>query len=211
MQLQCGRNKEVGWKGRQKYISLAISSDPQAGTGYSTICLLALVQTRIQKSSLFLTPDMSIWQEENPSQFCSLQRHKLAWITNWKHSSQLKVYFLAVGVAENRETGMQLGEVKVKSAFCLPLKPTMQILIHETQRNLGSSFSPVWKHTHLKRELPTEPKLENMLMSEFCPIYKPSAKSSQLPAYHKPFLPSPSLHPLLWNSYNFQYRMPMHK
>lgn len=46
--------------------------------------------------------------------FGSLQRHRLAWITNRKHSSQLKVHFCHWDTRKLRKTDMQLGEEKAK-------------------------------------------------------------------------------------------------
>lgn len=197
MQHSCGRNKEVGWKDGQKYISLAISSDPQAGTAHMPSGFSA---DKIQKISLFLTPDMSIWRR--PASFTILAVCKdTDWpglqIGNTHHS--WKCIFCHWDSRKLRETGTQEeGRSRhSKTAFSLLLKPMMQIFMHETERNSWVILLPCLKtHPHLKGELTTVPKFENVLMSEFCSIYMPSAKSSQLPAYHKSLLSLPSSSPL---------------
>lgn len=87
------------------------------------ICLLASVQTRIQKISLFLTPDMSIWQEENPWKFWQFTKtqtgldYKLEALITAESVVLFLLFFFAIGIAENEEADMQLGEVKAKTSF----------------------------------------------------------------------------------------------
>lgn len=113
--------------------------------------------------------------------FSSLQRHRLAWIRNRKHSSQLKVYFFAIGIAEiwERQTRSWGRRRQSKTAFPLLLKPMMQIFMHEAERNYWVILLPCLKtYPHLKEELTTVPKFENMLMSEFCSTYMPSWRAA---------------------------------
>lgn len=168
----------------------------------------------IQRISLFVTPDMSIWLR--PASFTILAVCKdTDWpglqIGNTHHSWKC---IFAIGILENweRQTCSWGRRRQSKTAFSLLLKPMMQIFMHEAERNSWVILLPCLKtYPRLKGELITEPKFENVLMSEFCSIYMPSAKSSQVPAYHKSLLSSPSLHPLHWNPCNLQYRTPVHK
>lgn len=208
MQLQCGRKKEVGWRDRQKFISLAISSDPRAGTahmpsGFST--------DRIQKISLFLTPDMSIWQR--PASFTMLAGCKDIGgsglqIGSSHHSWKCIFCHWDSRKWRDRHRGRRK---QSKTAFPLILKHRMQIFPREAERNSWVILLLCLKTcSDLKGDLPTLPKFQNVLMSEFYSIYMSSMKSSQLPVYHKSLLSSPFLHLLHWNLYNFQYKTPMH-
>lgn len=59
--------EQRSWLKRQTgIISLAISSDPQAGTAHMPSGFSA---DRIQKISLFLTPDRASGEDQHPSQF----------------------------------------------------------------------------------------------------------------------------------------------
>lgn len=144
MQFQCGRNKEVGWKDRQKYISLAISSNPQAGTAHMPSGFSA---DRIQKISLFLTSDMSIWRR--PASFTILAVCK---DTDWpglqigSAQSLLKSVFFAIGVVENQEKQTHTlgrGGGKVTLLFLCSWNLWCKYLCMRQRGILGSSFCPV--------------------------------------------------------------------
>lgn len=113
--------------------------------------------------------------------FGSLQRHRLAWIRNRKHSSQLKVYFFAIGIVEiwERQARSWGRRRQSKTAFSLLLKPMMQIFMHEAERNSWVILLPCLKtYPHLKEELTTVLKFANVLMSEFCSTYVPSWRAA---------------------------------
>lgn len=211
MQLQCERNKVVGWKDRQKYISLPVTSYPQAGTAHMPSDFSA---DRMQKISLLMTSDMSIWLR--PASFTVLAVCK---DTGWPELQIRETHhswkcIFAIGIVENweRQTCSWGRRRQSKTAFSLLLKPMMQIFMHKAERNSRVILLLCLKtYPHLKGELTTVPKFENVLMSEFRAVYMPLVKSSQVPAYHKSLLFSPSLHPLHWNPCYFQYRTPVHK
>lgn len=173
MQLQCETNKVIGWKGRQKYISLQITSRPQAGTAHTPSGFSA---DGIQKISLFLTSDMSIWLR--PASFTVLAVCK---DTDWtglqigstQHSWKC---IFAIEMVENweRRTCSWERRRQSKTAFSLLLKSMMQIFMHEAERNSWVILLLCLKtYPRLKGELTTVPKFENVLMSEFRAIYMP--------------------------------------
>lgn len=196
MQLQCGRNTEAGWMDRQKYISLAISSDPQAGTAHMPS---ALGQTEFKRSAFFWPQIWASGEDQHPSQFWQFAKTSTGLDRKSEALIMAESVFFATGMVENggRQTCCWGRRRQSKTAFSLLLKHMMQIFMHEAEMNSWVILLPCLKtYSCLKGELTTVPKFENVLMSEFCSIYMPLTKSSQLPAYHKSLLSLPSSSPL---------------
>lgn len=166
------------------------------------ICLLALVQAEFKRSAFFWPQIWASGEDQHPSQFWQFAKTQ----TGLGYKSKVliaaeKCSFGHWGSRKPRETGTHSGEEEAKYHCFFSALETYDANIYAWgwEEFLGH-LSALSKNIHVKGELITVPKFENVLMSEFCSIYMTLAKNSQLPAYHKSLLSLPSSSPLkpLW-------------